>query len=114
MPESAARSLGHLDQVCVTGATGFIGSAIVRALVKRGCAVRAMVEPAVDQSILGDLEVEVVEADVRDGEAVRRALTGSRVAFHTAALYRFWARQPRLFYDINVGGTRNVLDAAAS
>jgi dihydroflavonol-4-reductase len=114
MPESAARTLGHPDQICVTGATGFIGSAIVRALVKRGCVVRAMVEPAVDESILGDLEVEVVEADVRDADAVRRALTGSRVVFHTAALYRFWARQPRLFYDINVGGTRNVLDAAAS
>jgi dihydroflavonol-4-reductase len=105
--------LGDSDPVCVTGATGFIGSAIARALVGRGCAVRAMVEPAVDQTNLEKLDVEVVETDVRDGDAVRRALTGIRVVFHTAALYRFWARRSELFYDVNVGGTRNVLAAAA-
>ncbi|HWD55270.1 MAG TPA: hopanoid-associated sugar epimerase [Acidimicrobiales bacterium] len=106
--------LGDSDPVCVTGATGFIGSAIVRALVGRGCAVRAMVEPTVDRTNLEKLDVEVVEADVRDGDAVSRALTGIRVVFHTAALYRFWARRPELFYDVNVGGTRNVLAAAAA
>ncbi len=106
--------LGRADQVCVTGATGFIGSAIVRALLGRGCAVRAMVEPGVDQTNIQKLDVEVVETDVRDGDAVRRALTGTRVVFHTAALYRFWARRPQLFYDVNVGGTRNVLAAATA
>src|SRR5205823_9809372 len=58
--------------------------------------------------------VEVVEADVRDADAVGRALAGVAVVFHTAALYRFWARQRRLFYEVNVGGTRNVLTAAGA
>jgi dihydroflavonol-4-reductase len=106
--------LGDSDPVCVTGATGFIGSAIVRALAGRGCPVRAMVEPAVDRTNIEKLDAEMVEADVRDGDAVRRALTGIRVVFHTAALYRFWARRPELFYEVNVGGTRNVLAAAAA
>jgi dihydroflavonol-4-reductase len=114
VPEPVARHLGHSDHVCVTGATGFIGSAIVRALVDRGCTVRAMVEPAIDQTNIAKLDVEVLEADVRDADAVRRGLTGASVVFHTAALYRFWARRRQLFYDVNVGGTRNVLAAARS
>lgn len=73
-----------------------------------------MVEPAVDQTNIEKLDVEVVEADVRDAEAVGGALAGMTLVFHTAALYRFWARRTELFYDINVRGTRNVLAAAGS
>jgi dihydroflavonol-4-reductase len=73
-----------------------------------------MVEPAVDQTNIEKLDVEVVEADVRDAGAVRRALAETTVVFHTAALYRFWASRSQLFYDVNVGGTRNVLGAAVA
>jgi dihydroflavonol-4-reductase len=73
-----------------------------------------VVEPVVDRTNVEKLDIEVVEADVRDADAVRRALVGTTVVFHTAALYRFWASRPQLFYDINVGGTRNVLAAARS
>ena len=114
MAQPVRRPLGRSDQVCVTGATGFIGSAIARALLDRGCAVRAVVEPAIDRTNIEKLDVEVVEADVRDADAVGRALAGVAVVFHTAALYRFWARQRRLFYEVNVGGTRNVLTAAGA
>ena len=50
-------------------------------------------------------------ADIRDPAAVRAACAGARFVFHLAAIYRFWARDPRVFYDVNVGGTLNVLDA---
>ena len=98
--------------VAVTGATGFIGSAIVRALVAKEVEVIAICEPGTDATNLDDLRVERRTADVRDTRAVAAAIEGARVVFHTAALYRFWAKNTRDFYAINVEGTRHVLDAA--
>ena len=106
-----ALALGPGDRVGVTGASGFIGSAVVRALLARAVPVVALVEPGADPANLDGLDVERIEVDVRDAEGVRRAVRGCRALFHVAALYRFWARHPRLFYDINVGGTLNVIDA---
>ncbi len=102
------------DRVAVSGAAGFIGSAITRLLVKRGASVIALAEPGGDRRNLRGLDVEVREADVRDALAVRRALVGSRFVFHTAAVYGFWARNPATFHEVNVEGTRNVLEAAAA
>ncbi len=96
----------------MTGATGFIGSAIVRALVAKGVEVVAICEPGADATNLDGLQVERRVADVRDARAVAAAIQGSRVVFHTAALYRFWASNPKDFSAINVEGTRHVLDAA--
>jgi dihydroflavonol-4-reductase len=99
-------------RAAVTGATGFIGSAIVRALLARGLDVIALCEPGADAANLNGLEVERREADVRDAARVAAAIEGSTVVFHTAARYRFWAPNPRDFYAINVEGTRHVLEAA--
>ncbi|HLI73263.1 MAG TPA: hopanoid-associated sugar epimerase [Acidimicrobiales bacterium] len=104
--------LGSSHRVLVTGASGFIGSAVVRALVGRGAQVVAMLEPGADHANLEGLDVERVEADVRDADGVRRAVRDCRAVFHVAALYRFWARDPRLFYEVNVGGALNVIEAA--
>ncbi len=98
------------DRVGVTGASGFIGSSVVRVLIARGVSVVALVEPGADASNLEGLDVEHIDVDVRDAEGVARAVRGCRAVFHVAALYRFWARDPRLFYEINVGGTLNVMD----
>lgn len=100
------------DRVVVTGAAGFIGSAVVRALLARGAAVVALVEPGGDERNLAGLEVERRTIDIRDGDALGSAIEGARFVFHLAAMYRFWAKRPQDFYDVNVGGTLNVLEAA--
>jgi dihydroflavonol-4-reductase len=100
------------DRVVITGASGFIGSAVARAVHARGAAVVALVKPGADARNLAGLDAEPAVADIRDLTAVRAACKGARFVFHLAAIYRFWARDPRVVYDVNVGGTRNVLDAA--
>jgi dihydroflavonol-4-reductase len=101
------------DRVLVTGATGFIGSAVTRNLVARGQEVVALVEPGADAANLEGLDVKQVVGDLRRADDVRQVVSGCRAVFHVAALYRFWARDPSAFYAINVDGTRNVLSAAS-
>ncbi len=103
---------GPERRALVTGATGFIGSAVTRALLGAGWLVTALVEPGADAGGLDGFEVERVEGDVRSAADLRRAISGCTSVFHVAALYRFWARDPQLFYDVNVEGTRQVLAAA--
>jgi dihydroflavonol-4-reductase len=100
------------DRVAVTGAAGFVGSAVTRVLLDRGADVVAVLEPGADENNVDGLKVERVTADLRNAVAVRKAIEGARAVFHIAALYRFWAPDPNEFYDVNVGGTLNVLDAA--
>jgi len=99
------------DRVVISGASGFIGSAVARAVHARGARVVALVEPGADWRNLEAIDAERVVADIRDAVAVRAACAGARFVFHLAAIYRFWARDPRVFYDVNVGGTLNVLGA---
>jgi dihydroflavonol-4-reductase len=100
------------DRAVVTGAAGFIGSRITRQLLDRGLDVVALLEPGADRRTIDGLDVETRTVDVRDRDAVIKAVSDARVVFHTAALYRFWARDPALFYDVNVGGTLNVIEGA--
>ena len=94
----------------VTGAGGFVGSAVVRALLARGEPVRAMVrQPSAN---LAGLDCEVVIADMRDADAVRTALGNSKSLYHVAADYRLWARDPGEIERTNVDGTRIVMTAA--
>ena len=109
----AVASIQPGDRVVVTGASGFIGSAVARAVQARGAHVVALVEPGADaRNLAGIPEAERVVVDIRDAAAVRDAFEGARYAFHLAAVYRFWARDPRIFRDVNVGGTSNVIEAA--
>jgi dihydroflavonol-4-reductase len=100
------------DRVLITGASGFIGSALTRHLLDRELEVVALVEPDADIGNLDGLDVKQVVGDLRQRSCVQQAMSGCRVAFHVAALYRFWAKDPADFYSVNVGGTRNVLAAA--
>jgi dihydroflavonol-4-reductase len=100
------------SRVLVTGAGGFVGSAVVRQAVAAGHAVRAMVRNPDAIGNLAGLDVELVCADIRDRAAVDRATSGVRFVFHVAADYRLWARDPEEIVRTNVNGTRNVMDAA--
>jgi dihydroflavonol-4-reductase len=95
----------------VTGATGFVGSHVVRQLLARGDSVRVLVRPASSMRALEGLDVQVAEGDVRDASAVREATRGVRRVFHVAADYRLWTKEPSEIYDTNVRGTWNVLAA---
>jgi len=96
----------------VTGATGFIGSAIIRALCSRGIRPRVLVRPTSNRRALRDLEVEIVTGDVRDRESIDRVVAGCDTIFHAAADYRLWVPDPQRMYEVNVEGTRNLIDAA--
>lgn len=98
--------------VLVTGGTGFIGAAILRNLIGHGQAVRALVRPASDRRNLEGLPVEIVEGDLRDADAMRRALQGARELVHAAADYRLWARHPRNLYETNVQATEQLMRLA--
>jgi len=96
----------------VTGATGFVGGAVARALVRAGADVRVLARPGSDLRNVEGLAVEKVTGDLCDPASLRTALTGCRQLYHVAAHYALWAKDPAIFYDINVTGTRNLLEAA--
>jgi dihydroflavonol-4-reductase len=110
--EDGTLSLEEGDRVVVSGAAGFIGSAVVRALLARGARVRALVEPEGDGRNLEGLDVERFALDARDADGVIAACADARFIFHLAAMYRFWAKNPKDFYDVNVGGALNFMEAA--
>ncbi len=97
----------------ITGATGFVGSAVVRQLIKSGHRVRALIRAGSDRRNLAGLDVETVTGDLKDRASLDRALSGCSILFHVAADYRLWAPRPKEIYDVNVTGTRNVMAAAA-
>ncbi len=98
----------------ITGATGFLGSALARALVARGDEVRALVRPASNRSALEGVRVEFVPGDVTDRADVDAAVKGCDRVFHAAALVATWRRDRSEFDRVNVDGTRNVVEASLS
>ena len=93
----------------VTGATGFVGSAIVRCLLDDGHDVRVLVRPSSDLRNLENISVDVVHGDLTDPLSVKKAIDGCEVLFHVAADYRLWVPDPEAMYRNNVRGTRNVM-----
>jgi dihydroflavonol-4-reductase len=98
----------------VTGATGFVGSAVARALRGRGHALRLLARPNSDRRNLAGLEAEVVTGDLTDPESLTRAARGCRYVMHVAADYRFWVPDPQAMLRANVDGALNMLRAAAA
>jgi dihydroflavonol-4-reductase len=96
----------------ITGASGFVGSAVARALLASGYRVRALVRPTSPRTNLDLAGLQLVEADMRDERAVTQSVAGARYVFHVAADYRLWAPDPDEIIRNNVEGTRAVLRAA--
>lgn len=101
-----------MRHVVVTGANGFIGSAVVRQLTERGRKVLAIVEPGTDVQNLEGVDVERVTADILDARAMERVLSGAEALYHLAAIYRIWLPDPDVIYRVNLEGTQTVLLAA--
>jgi len=104
---------GLIYVILVTGATGFVGSAVVRLLLDKGDAVRVLARPGSDRSNLADLDVEVTEGDLLQPETLGPAVQGCTGLYHIAADYRLWTPNPEQMLKANVEGTRSVLRAAA-
>jgi dihydroflavonol-4-reductase len=100
------------DTVLVTGASGFVGSAVARALTARGDRVRVLMRASSPRTNIEGLDVEIAEGDMRDAASMRRAMNGVRYLFHVAADYRLWARDPDEIVRNNLEGTRAVMEAA--
>jgi dihydroflavonol-4-reductase len=98
--------------ILVTGASGFLGSAIVRHLLQAGRQVRVLVRPTSPRINVAGLPVETMEGDLRDATSLSRAMAGIQFVFHVAADYRLWARNPQDIVQSNVEGTRNLMSAA--
>src|SRR2546429_1580801 len=96
----------------VTGAAGFLGSHVARQLVARGDDVRVLLRASSTNRAIADLSLEYVTGDLRDPASLDRAMKGVERVFHVAADYRLWAKRKQDIYDSNVGGTKNLLDAA--
>jgi dihydroflavonol-4-reductase len=96
----------------VTGASGFVGSAVVRKLAARGLAVRALVRSGSPRRHLDGLDIEFVTGDLRDPDSVRSAMKGARFLFHVAADYRLWARDPNEIVENNMRSTRIAMEEA--
>jgi len=96
----------------VTGASGFIGSNLVHELLARGHRVKALLHPGADERGLQGVKFDRVTGDILDRKLLERELAGCDWCFHVAASYRLWMRNYAPMYQINVEGTRNVLEAA--
>ncbi len=96
----------------VTGATGFVGAAVARALLRRGERVRVFVRPSSDRRNLADLDVETALGDLEDEPSLRAAVAGCDSVFHVAADYRLWVRDPPAMMRANIDGTRLLMRSA--
>ncbi len=99
--------------ILVTGATGFVGAAVARALIADGNDLRLIARIGSDRRNLDGLQAEIVEADLTDSRSLRAAVKGCQAVFHVAADYRLWAPDPRPMFTANVDGTVNLFQASA-
>ena len=96
----------------VTGATGFVGSSVVRVLLQAGCRVRVLVRHGANEQVIRGLDLQKAFGDLRDPGSLRQAVQGCDHVYHVAASYKYWTRSPSDIYATNVDGTRNMLEAA--
>jgi dihydroflavonol-4-reductase len=96
----------------VTGATGFVGSHVARALAAEGADLRLLVRPNSNTKNIADLKADLATGDLREPASLEKTIAGCDTVFHVAADYRLWVRDPEEMYRANVEGTRAILDAS--
>ncbi len=96
----------------VTGASGFLGNHVARALAKQGADLRLLIRANSNTKNIADLKADLVTGDLRDPASLEKGIAGCEVVFHVAADYRLWLRDPNEMYRSNVEGTRAILEAA--
>ena len=99
-------------KIFITGATGFVGSHVARALAAQGADLRLLVRSTSRVENIANLRAETATGDLRDPESLKKAMAGCEFVFHVAADYRLWVRDPEQMYRSNVEGTRAILQAA--
>jgi len=98
--------------VLITGATGFIGQNLTRYLFFRDYNLRALCRFSSNFSVLSEIPIQIYQGDVRDMSSVEKALNGCDYVFHLAGCARNWSKDRQVYFDVNVKGTKNVLEAA--
>ncbi|MBI3787108.1 MAG: SDR family NAD(P)-dependent oxidoreductase, partial [Ignavibacteriales bacterium] len=100
-----------MKNVLITGGTGFIGSNLAHALLREGCSVRILRRPHSDLRAIGDANVQHSIGDILDPTSLRRAMQGCDTVFHTAAFISYRKKERDKMYNVNIIGTRNVVNA---
>ena len=96
----------------ITGASGFVGAAVLRELLKKGHKVKALVRKSSVLDNLKNLDVEIVQGDLKDRDSLKKCLKDCKYLFHVAADYRLWGPKPEEIYENNVLGTENLMEEA--
>ena len=99
-------------KIFVTGASGYIGNKLAHVLANRGNKVHAFVHSPGAEKLLQHPNIAIFEGDILDKESVSIAMRECRQVYHTAGIVKLWAKDPNIFYEKNVAGTNNVLEAA--
>jgi dihydroflavonol-4-reductase len=98
-----------MKKALVTGAAGFIGSHVVQELLQDNVEVKALIMPGEDTKNLEGMDIETMEGNILDQDAVKAAVKGVDTIFHLAAIYAIWMKDWRNIYEVNIQGSRNVL-----
>lgn len=101
-----------MNKVFVTGADGLLGSNLVRSLLDKEYEVRVLIQPGKDPITLKNLQIEQVEADILNADALDKAVEGCDVVIHVAAITNVWPTRGDIYYKVNVDGTLNMIEAA--
>ncbi len=96
----------------ITGATGFVGSHVARALAEQGADLRLLVRKSSRTENIAQIPGDRVTGDLTDVESLKQGMAGCEAVFHVAADYRLWTRNPHEMYAANVEGTRSIIKAA--
>lgn len=99
-------------KIFITGATGYIGNVLALKLANSNHIVHALVRNPGEAKNLEHSNIRLFKGDIKDIDSIKKAMEGCEQVFHLASFARLWARPSDIFYEINVEGTRNILEAA--